>query len=246
MMLTQFRADLHVHTCLSPCADEEMSPLAIVRQAKKKGLDIIGICDHNSTKNVGAVRQAGRREGLVVIGGIEVCSKEEVHILCLFDEEQSLQEMQSLIDQNLSGENNPELFGQQCLCDEYDVILGQETKLLIGAANLSVEEIVENAHQLGGLAIASHVDRECFSIFSQLGFVPEGLHIDALEVSSRHSAAEARQYFPQTRNYPLVCFSDAHRLEEIGTAFTMFTGNAPCMMELHKALLGKAGREVIN
>ncbi len=245
-MLTQFRADLHVHTCLSPCAEEEMSPLAIVSEAKKKGLDIIGICDHNSTMNVGAVRQAGRREGLAVIGGIEVCSKEEVHILCLFDKKQSLQKMQLLIDQNLSEENNPELFGQQYLCDEYNAILGRETKLLIGATELTVEDIVENARRLGGLAIASHVDREYFSIFSQLGFVPEGLHIDALEVSSRHSVAEVRQYFPQTRNYPLVRFSDAHRLEEIGKTSTTFTGSEPSVKELHKALLGKDGREVIN
>ena len=245
-MLTQFRADLHVHTCLSPCADEEMSPLAIVRRAKKKGLDVIGICDHNSTKNIGAVCQAGRREGLAVIGGIEVCSREEVHILCLFDQEDDLQEMQLLMDQSISGENNPELFGQQFLCDEYDAILGRETKLLIGATELSVEKIVDNAHRLGGLAIASHVDRDSFSMFSQLGFVPEGLQIDALEVSSRYSVAQARRCLPQTSEYSLVCFSDAHRLEEIGKTSTTFTGSEPSVMELHKALLGKDGREVLN
>lgn len=245
-MLTQFRADLHVHTCLSPCAEEEMSPLAIVMQAKKKGLDIIGICDHNSTKNVGAVRQAGQHEALAVIGGIEVCSKEEVHILCLFDGEQSLQEMQLLIDQNLHGENNPDLFGQQCVCDECDAILGRETKLLIGATELSVEEIVENVHQLGGLAIASHVDRDSFSMFSQLGFVPEGLQIDALEISPQHSVAEVRRCLPQIRDYPLVGFSDAHRLEEICAASTIFTVSTPCVVELKKALLGKDGREVIS
>ena len=245
-MLTQFRADLHVHTCLSPCADEEMSPPAIVRQAKKRGLDVIGICDHNSTKNIGAVRQAGRHENLAVIGGIEICSREEVHILCLFDEEQGLQQMQLLIDQNLHGENNPELFGQQCLCDEYAAVLGQETKLLIGATGLSVEEIVENAHRLGGLAIASHVDRDSFSIFSQLGFVPKELQIDALEISPRYSIAQVRQNFPQTRNYPLVHFSDAHRLEQIGTALSVFTASAPCVMELHRALLGEDGREVMD
>ncbi len=245
-MLTAFRADLHVHTCLSPCADEGMSPLAIVRQAKKKGLDVIGICDHNSTGNVAAVRQAGQREGLAVIGGIEVCSEEEVHILGLFDKEENLQEMQRLIDENLHGENNPELFGQQCLCNEQDAIVGWEAKLLIGATGLSVEEVVENIHRHGGLAVASHVDRDSFSLFSQLGFVPEGLQVDALEVSPRHSVSEAKDCFPQTRGYPLMSFSDAHRLEEIGMTFTTFTGVSPCVTELGKALLGKEGREVIN
>ncbi len=245
-MLATFRADLHLHTCLSPCAEEEMNPLAIVRRAKKKGLDIIGICDHNSTRNVAAVRQAGGREELTVIGGVEVCSREEAHILGLFDEEESLREMQQLIDENLQGQNNPELFGEQYLCDESGLVVGQETKLLIGATQMSVEEVVESIHRLGGLAVASHVDRESFSLLSQLGFVPEGLEIDALEISSLHSVSKALHCFPQIKGFPLVRSSDAHRLEEIGTALTMFTGNAPCMMELHKALLGKGGREVIN
>ncbi len=245
-MLEQFRADLHVHTCLSPCAEDEMSPQAIIRQAKKKGLDVIGICDHNSTKNINAVRQAGLDEGLAVIGGIEICSQEEVHILGLFDEEEGLKEMQLLIDQNLHGENNPELFGEQCLCDEHGAILGKETKLLIGAIGLSVEKIVENIHRLGGLAIASHVDRESFSIFSQLGFVPEGLELDALEISPRYSIADVKKDFPQTEDYPLVTFSDAHRLDDICTAFIIFTGDSPSVTELHNALLRKDGREVLN
>jgi predicted metal-dependent phosphoesterase TrpH len=245
-MLTTFRADLHLHTCLSPCSEEEMTPLAIVRQAKKKRLDVIGICDHNSTKNVEAVRQAGRREGLAVIGGIEICSQEEVHILGLFDKQENLRDMQRIIEENLHGENNPELFGQQRLCDEHDVIVGREAKLLIGAAELSVEEVVEEIHRLGGLAIASHIDRDSFSLFSQLGFVPEGLQIDALEISPLSSVSEARNRFRQIADYALVRFSDAHRLGEIGMTFTTFTGTSPCVAELGKALAGKEGREVIN
>lgn len=245
-MLAQFRADLHVHTCLSPCAEDEMSPLSIIGQAKKKGLDVIGICDHNSTKNVKAVRQAGLDEGLAVIGGVEICSQEEVHVLALFDEEEGLKEMQLLIDQNLHGENNPDFFGEQCLCDEHDSILGKETKLLIGATGLSVEKIVENIHRFGGIAIASHVDRESFSIFSQLGFVPEGLKLDALEVSPGYSITDVKKNFPQTQDYPLVSFSDAHRLDDICTAFVIFTGDSPSVAELHNALLCKDGREVLN
>ena len=245
-MLATFRADLHLHTCLSPCAHEEMRPLAIVRQAKKRGLDIIGICDHNSTRNVAPVCRAGRREGLTVISGIEVTTREEAHILGLFDEQESLQKMQQLIDENLDGENNPELFGEQYVCDEDGMIVGRERRLLIGATKLSVEEVVESVHGFGGLAIASHVDRECFSLISQLGFVPEGLQIDALEVSLLHSIAEARNCFPQTRDYPLVRFSDAHQLDKVGAAFTTFTGDSPSVMELRKALLGEDGRGVIN
>ncbi len=245
-MLTAFRADLHLHTCLSPCAEEEMNPLAIVRQAKKKGLDVIGICDHNSTRNVSSVRRAGQREGLVVIGGVEVTTREEVHIIGLFDRQESLEEMQRLIDANIHGENNPELFGEQYLCDENGFIVGREMNLLIGATELSVEEVVEGIHGLDGLAIASHVDRERFSLISQLGFVPEGLEIDALEISRLHSVSKAVDDFPQIMGYPLIQFSDAHRLEQIGMTPTMFRAASPSVAELGKALVGEDGREVMN
>ncbi len=109
-----------------------------------------------------------------------------------------------------------------------------------------MEKIVENIHRFGGLAIASHVDRESFSIFSHLGFVPEGLKLDALEVSPRYSIVDVKKDFPQTRDYPLVRFSDAHRLDDICTAFVIFTGETPCVAELHNALLCKDGREVLN
>ena len=245
-MLAMFRADLHLHTCLSPCADQEMRPLAMVRRAREKGLDAIAICDHNSTRNVAAVRRASEGQGVVVIGGIEITTEEEIHVLGLFDQEESLCEIQELMDEHLVGENRPEFFGGQYLCNEHDAVVGRETRLLIGATRLSVEEVVESIHRLGGLAVASHVDRESFSILSQLGRVPEQLPIDALEVSPLHSLAEARDRFPQITDYPLMCSSDAHRLEDIGAAPTVFTVASPCVKELGKALLGEDGRKVAN
>ncbi len=245
MKLATFRADLHLHTCLSPCADVEMRPKAIVTQAKRKGLDIIGICDHNSTRNVAAVRRACKDGAVAVIGGVEVCSEEEVHILALFDEEESLHQMQKLIDENLHGENNPEYFGEQLLCNERDDIIGSENRMLIGATELKVAEIVENIHRLGGLAVASHVDREAFSLIGQLGFVPDGLEIDACEISPLHSIMEARDSIPQISGYPIVHSSDAHRLEDIGRVSFLFTGTSPCAEELGRALHGEDGREVV-
>ncbi len=245
-MLKVFRADLHLHTCLSPCADETMVPLAIVKAAQKRGLDVVGICDHNSTRNVMAVRRAGQREGLPVIGGVEVTSAEEVHVLALFDRQSDLDKMQQLIDQNLGGENNPELFGEQHVCDENGFVVGREMKLLIGATKLGVEDVVASIHDFGGLAIASHVDRERFSLIGQLGFVPEGLHMDALEISTLHSIRQAVNDLPQVRGYPLVSFSDAHRLDEIGTTFTTFTGISPSVAELAGALASEDGRQIVE
>jgi len=245
-MLEVFRADLHLHTCLSPCAEETMVPLAIVRKAKEKGLDVVGICDHNSTRNVMAVRRAGQREGMPVIGGVEITTAEEVHILALFDQQSDLDKMQQLIDQNLGGENNPELFGEQHICDENGFVVGREMKLLIGATELDVEDVVASIHDLGGLAIASHVDRERFSLISQLGFVPEGLHMDALEISPLHSIRQVADELPQVSDYPLVSFSDAHRLDEIGTSFTTFIGTSPSAAELAGALASEDGRQIVG
>ena len=244
-MLRTFRADLHVHTCLSPCAADQMRPIAIVAQAKMTGLDVIAICDHNSARNVRAVRDASLGQGLAVIGGMEICSEEEVHVLGFFDEYENLHQMQRLVGANLSGENNAELFGEQWFCDERDAIVGQESKLLIGATNLGVKEIIENIHRLGGLAVFSHVDRESYSILGQLGFVPEGLEIDALEISSRCSPATASKCIPQIKGYQLLRSSDAHELGQIGAVSTRFTGNSPSVMELGKALRGENGREVM-
>ena len=138
------------------------------------------------------------------------------------------------------------MFGEQSLCDERDAVVGRETVLLIGATRLKVEEVVDSIHRLGGLAIASHVDRDSFSIISQLGFVPKRLQLDALQVSPLCSAAEARDRFPHISGYPLVCSSDAHSLEQIGTTWTTFTGTSPSVKELRMALAGDSGRELIG
>jgi len=208
------------------------------------GLAAIAICDHNSTRNVAAVQQAARSEGILVIAGIEVTSEEEVHVLGLFDDGDGLQRMQRLIDDNLSGENNPGLFGEQEVCNERDDVIGREMKLLIGATRLTVEAVVGSIREFGGLAIASHVDRESFSLLGQLGLVPEGLPLDALELSSRRSAEQAGERFPGIGGFPLVRGSDAHRLAEIGAAATALTAARPSVSELRKALAGEGGRRV--
>ena len=161
-MLKKIKADLHIHTCLSPCGEMDMTPAMIVEKALSKGLDVIGICDHNSSENVIAVKKAGEKRKLKVLGGMEITSKEEVHVLALFDEDKDLSELQNLVYENLNGENNEELFGYQLIVNEQDEIIDLNKKLLIGATDLTVEEIVEHIHSLNGLAVASHIDRERF------------------------------------------------------------------------------------
>jgi predicted metal-dependent phosphoesterase TrpH/anti-sigma regulatory factor (Ser/Thr protein kinase) len=214
-----------------------MKAAAIVKQAGLVGLDMIAICDHNSAENVSAVARAGAREGLAVIGGMEVTSQEEVHILALLGAEEPLMDLQDMIYKNLPGENDIEAFGPQTIVDEWDNEVGTNSKLLIGATTLTVEQIVDAIHERGGLAIASHVDRERFSLIGQLGFIPKGLELDAVEVSPRATSREGY-------DYPVVSSSDAHFLSDIGRSTTAFAVEEASFAELRKALRGEGGRRV--
>ncbi|KPL22236.1 MAG: hypothetical protein AMJ75_08405 [Phycisphaerae bacterium SM1_79] len=236
--MRKVRADLHLHTCLSPCADAQMQATAIVREAKKAGLDMIGISDHNSAENVAAVVKAGAREGLPVIAGMEITSEEEVHILGLFNTEQDLMNMQDVIYQNLPEGDYGQAYGPQTVIDEWDNVVGANSRLLLGATTLTVEEVVDAIHKRSGVAIASHIDRERFGLIGQLGFIPEGLKLDALEVSSLSSVE-------QEFDYPIVTFSDAHYLDDIGKSSTCFMIEDASVDEIRKALRNEMGRKVV-
>ena len=232
-------ADLHIHTCLSPCAEREMSPSSVVRQARERGLDLIAICDHNSAENVAAVSRAAEKAGLAVIGGMEIASREEVHVLGLFHEEHPLREAQSVVYDNLPGENDPASFGEQLVMDAEDRVLRHNRRLLIGATDLTLDEVVLTVHEFGGMAIASHVDRPSFSILSQLGFIPEGLGLDGVEVGSASVPT-----LPDS--LPVIFSSDAHRLSAIGARRTRFLVEDGTASEIEMALRGPQGRRVVT
>jgi PHP family Zn ribbon phosphoesterase len=238
------KADLHIHTCLSPCAELEMSPMAIAEQAKIKEIEILGICDHNSAENVPALIKAASRYKICVLPGIEVTSQEEVHILALFDKLKDALKLQEIIYDNLPGENDEEAFGMQVVANEKGEVLRFNNKLLIGASTLSVEEVVETTHSLNGLAIAAHIDREGFSLIGQLGFIPDNLKLDALEISPLISYEEAREKFDYA--YPLTCSSDAHFLEDIGRCFTSFYLEKGTTKEIKKAFMNENGRKILH
>ncbi len=241
-MLKEYKMDLHIHTCLSPCAQPEMFPTAIIERAKEEKLDAIAICDHNSAQNVQAARKAGEREEVQVLGGMEICSSEEVHILTFFNDDDALMKMQNIVYENLSGENDEKYFGEQLIVDEYDRVVGSTKKLLIGSTSLGIDKIVELVHSLGGLAVASHVDRDSFSIITQLGFIPKELPLDALELSWRCGSSEVKDY--EKYNLPLVKSSDAHFLSDIGKAFTKFCLHEPSFSEITMAFQEHEGRAV--
>lgn len=245
-MLKLYRTDLHIHTCLSPCGDLKMTPQRIINQVLKNNIDIIAICDHNSAENVPALINAAKDKNVVVLPGMEICSREEIHVLALFENLETVFEMQAKIYEKLHGKNNPDVFGLQVVGNEFDEVLGFNDKLLIGAVDLSIEEIVNRVHKLGGLAIASHIDRESYSVISQLGFIPKSLELDALEISPSITCEDARKRFPEYQNYTFIQNSDAHFLEDIGKAKTEFLIEEPTFDEMKKAFKDNDGRKIMK
>ena len=243
-MLRPFKADLHIHTCLSPCTELDMSPRRILTMAKKNEIDIIGICDHNSSENSLAVMNAAKKMNINVIPGMEVTSQEEVHVLALFDEIENALKLQEKVYENLPGENDEEAFGMQVIVNEKEEVLGLNNKLLIGATTIPLEEIIQIIHSFNGIVIASHIDRESFSIIGQLGFIPDNLELDALEISPNITFDEAKKRY--TNNYPITCSSDAHFPDDIGKSFTSFLLKDGTVAEIKKALKNKDGRKLIQ
>ena len=243
-MLRPFKADLHIHTCLSPCAELDMSPREILTAAKKKEIDIIGICDHNSSENSLAVMNAARKMNISVFPGMEVTSQEEVHVLALFDEIENALKLQRFVYKNLPGENDEKAFGMQVVVNEKEEVLGFNNKLLIGATTIPLEEVIRLIHSFSGIAIASHIDRESFSIIGQLGFIPDNLELDALEISPNTSFNEARKKYAD--HFPITCSSDAHYPDDIGKSFTSFLLEDSTLAEIKKALKNEEGRRLIN
>lgn len=245
MALRRIKADLHVHTCLSPCSGLEMSPREVVSAAIRKGIDLIGVCDHNSAENVLAVKKAGERNGLMVLGGMEVASSEEAHLLVFFDDDDELLAFQEHVYRHLPGRNDEHAFGLQVIADDEDGVTGFCERLLIAATSLPAEAIVKRVGAAKGesLVIAAHVDREAFSIIGQLGFIPPSLSIHAVEASARTNAVRLRECFPDCRKYPVVTGSDAHKPEDIGKVFTWLTVEDGTAAEIKKALAGRDNRK---
>ncbi len=243
-MVREFRCDLHIHTCLSPCADLDMYPSALVRKSITENVDIIGICDHNASENVQYVVQAAQCTPLVVFPGMEITSREEVHILALFEKTEPLSILQDIIYASLSGMNREELFGCQPIVNEDDEVEGFNERLLIGSTGLPLSSVVASIHNLHGLAIAAHIDRESFGILGQLGFVPPDISFDALEISSRTGVRQARKRYPELSAYPFIESSDAHFIDDIGRGITHACMEEATFAEFKLALAGEKGRSI--
>jgi 3',5'-nucleoside bisphosphate phosphatase len=244
--LNLYRADLHLHTLLSPCGSLDMSPAAIVQHACGRGLDIIAIADHNSTRQASLVKYLGEKSGLFVLCGAEVTTREEAHCLVFLPDQQALFEFQNYLDAHLPPiPNNPDMFGFQVVVNELEEIIFEEERLLISAIDQSIDQVEQKAHALGGIVIGAHVNKTKNSLISQLGFIPPDLKLDAIELSkhiTREAFLEANSYL---KNYTIIQSSDAHIPEEIGCVYSTLQCEHLSFEEIKMALAFANGRKVV-
>lgn len=204
-------ADLHIHSCLSTCGDMEMTPNNIVNMALLKGLDAIAVCDHNSALNLPAISILAEEKGIVLLPGIEVESREEVHVLCYFPTVAQTLDMGDLVYDALPDiPNNQKFFGHQVVMDDMDEQIGTEKRLLIQSTMLSIDDIVKRCRDLGGVPVPAHINRPANSLLACLGFIPPQLNLSAVEVYKHLPAPNM-----SLDAYHVTHSSDAHRLQDI-------------------------------
>ncbi len=209
-------ADLHIHTALSPCAEESMTPNNIVNMAVLKGLGAIAITDHNSSENAKACMDAALGRGIVVIPGMELQTREDIHVVCLFNSLEVANTFQEFVYKYLPPiKNRADIFGEQLLFDKYDNISGVNDRMLLSSSEISFDDAFEKVKKLNGLFIPAHVDRDSYSVLCSLGFVPDYLDIKLLEYHSNKNLELLLNNGILSKRYKYIKSSDAHYLHQI-------------------------------
>lgn len=208
--------DLHIHSCLSPCGDNEMTPNNIVNMAMIKGLDVIAIADHNASQNVKAAMAVAQKRDILLIPAMELQTSEEVHLLCLFKALSDLESFQEIVDAHLLGiPNNVKKFGEQLILDHEDEPVGHIDHALIFSTTLSFEKAVTAVRGCGGFILPAHINRQSNGVLAVLGFIPEGVDFTTVEVSNDDLGSRFLETYLNTEHYRVIRNSDAHQLMSI-------------------------------
>lgn len=229
-----WKADLHIHSCLSPCGSMEMSPRRIAETAVNRGLDLIALTDHNTAENCPAMKEAARAKGIPVIFGAEICTREEIHVLCLFETAAEAREFSGMIYKKIPEGKRSRYTEDQIIVDKNEVVLGTLDKFLITGADISFEASFDLTLRSGGLFIPAHIDRMSYGVLSQIGYLPD-LAYNGIELLGNSEAAETGQY-------TVIKNSDAHVPAQIGQRYFFFEGEEPSFGHLKNALLAGAVR----
>lgn len=221
--MNRYFYDLHIHSCLSPCAEDDATPANIAGMAALNGLQIVALTDHNTTRNCPAFFQAAKSYGLIPIAGMELTTSEDVHIICLFPTLDAASAFQDIVDaRRIRIKNKPAIFGHQYVMDAEDTILEEEADLLINATTISIEEAFEFAAQCGGVAYPAHIDRISNGMVSVLGGFPSDPPFTAFELHDAGSVEAYVEKYPHIKDLTRVVSSDAHELGAIAEAENSF------------------------
>lgn len=208
--------DLHIHSCLSPCGDDDMTPGNIAGMAAIKGLDVIAVTDHNSCKNCPAALYFAGQYGVLAVPGMEICTSEEVHAVCLFPGLSEAMDFDLYVyDRLLPFPNNVEIFGKQEIYNKEDKVCGTVPNLLINSADISFDGLWELVRSYGGVMFPAHIDKTANSLIANLGFVPPDSRFKAAEVKDMKRLHQLRKENPYLEGCRIISNSDAHYLEHI-------------------------------
>lgn len=210
--------DLHIHSALSPCGDNDMTPNNIVNMAYIKGLKVIAITDHNSMLNLIPSAEVANRKGILVVPGIEVTTREEVHVLCYFPTIREGMSFQDIIYNSLPNIiNNENIFGEQLILDKEDNVSGKVERMLLSSSSYTIEEIFQLVEEHNGVLVPAHVDKKSFSILSTLGFIPDTIDVKTLEIYDLNGLDDMKNTLVFEK-YKVIKNSDAHYLVDINEA----------------------------
>ncbi|MCK4400981.1 PHP domain-containing protein [bacterium] len=211
---------MHIHSALSACCADEMSPRMILDMASKRNLNVISITDHNAVQHSIAACQLSKKDPIAVIPGVELTTREEVHLLAYFPDAESLLKLEKKLDSCLpKASNNPEIFGHQVSYDLNGEIVEIDNKLRQTALNIGLDNLVDFIHDLGGLAVPAHIDKDRFSMLSQLGFLDPEANFDAVEISKFKWEKESFHLADAWEGFPVIAGSDSHAIDDIGLFF---------------------------
>ncbi len=243
--MQSLRADLHIHSVLSPCGGLEMSPNSIMQRLKQFGIQWLAITDHNSMANCPAYQKVAEKEGLFFTWGVEIQSVEEIHLLAYFDDSSSAEKFNTELYESLFPlDNDPDFFGDQVIIDENENILRVEPRALINSSEWNLNTVVEKVQAYNGLVVPAHIDSSVNSILSQLGFMPEVPQFQLFGISACLDVKSWVQDNPYFKDKVFLRASDAHYLNDIGKGYSIITVEKPAVQELFLAAKGCGRRKI--
>lgn len=229
--------DLHLHSCLSPCGDDDMTPANIIAMAALKKLDVVALTDHNSCKNCPAFLAMAKKYDILAIPGMELCTQEEVHVLCLFSTLKDAMNFDNYVYEHLIPIfNDRSIFGKQQIYNEEDMIIGEEPYLLINATNISFDEVYDLVKKYNGVMIPAHIEKTANSLLYNLGFIPPGSKFSCVELHDRNKLDSIKNDNPYLENCRMITNSDAHYLEYMNEPINFIHSESKDIKDILKAL----------